>query len=180
MRSPTVSSRSVFWTTLHGMAMSLAMVTPPASADDVRAQALATSGLVGTWQLVAADLLAPDGSRRHDYGPAPEGLLVVDAEGRYSLQIYARDRPRFAAGDKARGTPAEFEAALMGCSTHFGTLDVDPAARTMTLHVQRSSYPNQDGSVQVRNYALEDDRLSYRVQARADGNIPISEWRRVR
>ena len=41
----------------------------------------------------------------HLYGERPEGLLVLDADGRYSLQIFSADRPRFAAGDKAKGTP---------------------------------------------------------------------------
>ena len=35
----------------------------------------AESPLAGTWTLVAADKLLPDGSRQKDYGEAPKGLL---------------------------------------------------------------------------------------------------------
>ena len=41
--------------------------------------------LVGTWTLVAADVQHPDGSRARDYGAAPKGLLLIDAQGHYSL-----------------------------------------------------------------------------------------------
>ncbi|HEY9429280.1 MAG TPA: lipocalin-like domain-containing protein, partial [Gemmatimonadaceae bacterium] len=54
------------------------------------------SPLAGTWTLVAADLLHPDGSRTRDYGAAPKGRLIVDAGGHYSLQIFKSERPRFA------------------------------------------------------------------------------------
>jgi hypothetical protein len=42
--------------------------------------------LVGTWTLVAADVLHPDGTRTRDYGVAPKGLL---------LMIFKAERPRF-------------------------------------------------------------------------------------
>lgn len=138
-----------------------------------------TNPLSGTWTLVAADIIKPDGTRAHDYGNAPDGLLMIAADGHYELQIYDTGRPRFAAGDKAKGTPAEYEAAMMGASIHYGTLDVDPAAHTLTLHMIRSNYPNQEGSQQVRVYELNGDTLSYRIPPRPDGSIPVSVWRRV-
>ena len=138
-----------------------------------------TNPLVGTWTLVAADVITPDGTRAHDYGDAPEGLLLIDAEGYYGLQIYDTGRPRFAAGDKAKGTPSEYKAAVMGASIHYGTLDVDTAAHTLTLHMVRSLYPNQEGTDQVRTYELNGDTLSYRIPPRPDGSIPVSVWRRV-
>lgn len=137
------------------------------------------SPLVGTWTLVAADVLRPDGTRARDYGDNPQGLLFIDANGRYSLQIFSASRPRFAAGDKARGTDAEYRAAVMGSSTHFGTISVDAANRAFVLTVERASYPNQEGTPQKRTYELRGDELSYKVAPRPDGSIPISVWRRL-
>src|SRR5471032_297749 len=62
-----------------------------------------TFPLAGSWTLVAADLLHPDGSRTRDYGAAPKGLLLIDNQGRYSAQIYKAERPLFASGDKKTG-----------------------------------------------------------------------------
>ena len=135
--------------------------------------------LTGTWTLVAADLLLPDGRRTHDYGDAPKGLLIIDAEGHYSLQIYDTTRPKFASGQKAKGLPAEYEAAIMGSSVHFGTISVDSTAHIITLNIEQSTYPNQEGTSQKRNYKLEGDILTYRVPPRPDGAIPVSVWRRA-
>jgi len=77
--------------------------------------------LTGSWTLVQADVLLPDGRRAHDYGEAPKGLLIIDAQGRYSLQIFNSERPKFASGDRAKGTAEEYKADILGISTHFGT-----------------------------------------------------------
>ncbi len=146
----------------------------------VAARADGGSALAGSWTLVAADLLHPDGTRTSDYGAAPKGLLLIDAQGRYSLQIFKSERPRFASGDKKSGAPAEFEAAVMGSSTHFGTLDVDASAHVLTFRIDGASFPNWENTQQRRSYQLDGEQLSYRVPARPDGTVPVSLWRRLR
>ncbi|WP_087688343.1 lipocalin-like domain-containing protein [Pandoraea sp. PE-S2R-1] len=146
----------------------------------VQADASATRNpLAGTWTLVAADVQHPDGTRTSDYGAAPKGLLVIDNEGRYSLQIFKSERPKFASGDKGVATPVEYKAAVMGASTHFGTLSIDPAAGTLTFHIQNASFPNWEGEQQTRSYALNGRELSYRVTPRPNGDVPISVWQRL-
>ncbi len=144
------------------------------------AVAQSVSPIAGTWTLVAADVLHADGSRTADYGASPKGLLIVDAAGRYSLQIFRSERPRFASGDKVTGTAAEFQAAAMGSSTHFGRMSLDTVAHVLTVHIEGASFPNQEGTEQRRAYVLEGDHLSYKVPPRADGNTPVTAWRRVR
>lgn len=136
--------------------------------------------LTGTWTLVQADVLFPDGRQVHDYGEAPKGLLIIDAQGRYSLQIFNSERPKFAAGDKAKGTAEEYKADVLGISTHFGTISVDAMVHVLTLHMDGASYPNQEGGTQKRFYELKGDELSYKVEPRADGSVPISVWRRLK
>jgi hypothetical protein len=141
--------------------------------------AAATPSLAGTWTLVAADVQHPDGSRGPDFGAAPKGLLLIDGQGHYSLQIFKAERARFSADDKAKGSDSEYKAAVMGSSTHFGTLSVDPAGGVLIFHIQGASYPNWEGQAQSRRYELKGDVLSYRVAARPNGDVPISVWRRV-
>jgi hypothetical protein len=136
--------------------------------------------LVGTWTLQAADVVHPDGRRERDYGSAPRGLFMVDAQGHYSLQIFRSDRPRFASGDRAKGTPEEYSAAVQGTSTHFGTVSVDSVAHVLSFQIEAASFPNQDGTTQRRAYELEGDVLSYKVAPRPNGDVPISIWRRLR
>lgn len=158
--------------------LALAAATPVAAAGAASARAAAPS-LAGTWTLVAADRRMPDGSVVHDYGAAPDGRLMIDDSGRYALQIFRAERPNFAGGDKAGGTDAEMRAAVMGSSTHFGSLAVDWAAMALRFAIEDSSFPNWRGQVQTRAFSLRDDVLSWEVPARPDGAVPISTWRRL-
>ncbi|VWC70338.1 hypothetical protein BLA39750_00475 [Burkholderia lata] len=162
--------RSIFRQGFPGMLLAASMIPGDASA---------APSLAGTWALVAADVQHPDGTVGRDYGADPKGLLLIDVRGNYSLQIFRSERPRFASNDKATGTPDEFRDAVLGSSTHYGTLTVDPAKHKLAFHIVNSSYPNWIGQTQTRSYQLKDGELSYRVPPRANGDIPISVWRRV-
>ncbi|WP_394827981.1 lipocalin-like domain-containing protein [Pendulispora albinea] len=162
---------------LGGFALMLTASTP-LRADD-RATAV-TPSLVGTWTLSAADDLRADGTRVPAYGTGPKGILFLGADGRYSVQIYRATRPRFASGDKRRGTADEYRDATIGVSAHFGRYAVDPVAKTITFRIECASFPNWDGAEQKRPYTVDGDELSWRVPATPDGTIPISVWRRAR
>src|SRR5690606_41437352 len=90
--------------------------------------------LRGTWTLVGADKILPDGSRARDYGERPKGRLVVDDRGRYSLQIFKSERLRFAGG-KADGSADEFKSAVTGSSTHYGTIAIDATAGQLVFSI---------------------------------------------
>lgn len=149
------------------------------AAGVVRAQTRAAPSLEGVWTLVAAEVRHPDGSVARDYGDAPAGRLTIDADGRYALQIFNTARPRFASGDRANGTPDEYRGTVMGLSTHYGTLEIDPAAGTLTFNIEQASYANWNGAIQRRQYELDGDQLTYRVPPRPNGDVPVSIWRRV-
>ena len=135
--------------------------------------------LQGTWTLVAADKLSPDGKTTRDYGENPKGRLVVDAEGRYSLQIFKSERPHFASGSKADGSADEFRSAVLGSSTHYGTMAIDDRAGVLMFSIEGSSFPNWEGTTQKREYRLDGAELRYKVPPRADGSIPVSVWQRL-
>src|SRR4051812_43358135 len=94
--------------------------------------------LAGTWLLKAAEVILPDGTRATDtaYGKDAKGVLMIDANGQYSLQIFRTDRPKFVSGDKKRGTPAEYEAALLGISTHIGYIKMDTVNKTLQFNIE--------------------------------------------
>lgn len=137
------------------------------------------SPLQGTWTLVAADKILPGGATARDYGETPKGRLVVDGQGRYSLQIFKSERLPFASDSKADGTADEFKSAVMGSSTHYGTVTIDKNAGLLVFSIEGSSFPNWEGNVQRRQYTLQGSELRYRVPPRADGSIPVSVWRRL-
>lgn len=138
-----------------------------------------TPDIVGTWVLTKADKLLPDGTRGSDYGESPHGLVIFTSDGYYSVQIYRADRLKFSSGDRLKGTSEEYKEASLSTSVHFGRYTMDPVKHTITFHIDRSSFPNQDDTTQVRPYEMNGDELSWRVAPRPDGSIPITVLRRV-
>jgi hypothetical protein len=106
---------------------------------------------------------------------------MVDKVGRYSIQIFRPDRPKFASGDKKKGTPEEYAEAVLGSSTHTGRVVVDPIRGKLIFNIESASYPNWEGTRQVRDYTFKDGTLTYSVPANAsgDGTIAYSVWQRV-
>jgi hypothetical protein len=149
----------------------IALVTKPASAQSHQ--------LIGTWQLIAADKIIPDGKRVADYGLAPHGIAIFTTDGHYVVEIFGTERTKFASGYGANGTPEEYKSTLLGLSCHFGTYSMDPNKGTITFHIDRASNPNIDQIIQVRTFMLQGDTLSWRVPARADGTVPVSEFKRI-
>jgi hypothetical protein len=139
--------------------------------------------LAGTWSLKAAQVKFPDGTYAIDtaYGKNAKGVLMIDANGQYSLQIFRPDRPKFVSGDKKRGTPAEYEAALLGISTHIGYIKMDTVNKTLQFNIEYAAYPNWNNTSQIRNFKLQGDELYYEVPVKsAAGTIAVSIWKRNR
>ncbi len=137
--------------------------------------------LAGTWILKAAQILLPDGTLITDsaYGQHAKGILMIDSEGQYSLQIFRPDRPKFSSGDKKKGTPEEYESALLGISTHIGHIKIDSAHMILQFKIDYAAFPNWDNSIQTRKFKLSDDELYYEVPAKtANSPVAVSVWKR--
>jgi hypothetical protein len=135
----------------------------------------------GTWTLVSVSNVLPNGTRVEPYGSNPQGLLMFDAEGRYSLQIFRAGRATFASGDKSRGTAEEYKATVEGANSHFGRYSVDGASRTVTFQIEHASFPNWEGTEQKRSFTRTGDELRYTVPTTTTGPGTVGEvvWRRA-
>jgi hypothetical protein len=137
--------------------------------------------LAGTYELVTVDNILTDGSRVHLYGDTPQGLLMFDDEGHYTLQIFSQGRQKFNANDKSKGTDEENRAAVKGSNSHFGTYTVDDANGTITFNIQHASFPNWEGTQQKRPFTLIGSTFKYTVPAPTTGGTVTGEveWRRI-
>lgn len=138
--------------------------------------------LTGSWTMEQAYEILADGRRVTTYSEHPVGLMMVDRDGRYTIQIYRSQRPRFVSGEKGKGSPEEYREAVIGSSTHFGRVTVDAAGKRLTFAVEAASFPNWEGRAQVREFTYRDSVLTYAVPASASGNgtIAWSVWRKVK
>jgi hypothetical protein len=118
--------------------------------------------LVGTWTVVSWEQTRKDGSKFERFGTNPKGVNVFDANGRFVVMFARPDLPKIASNNPSTPTPEEAKAIVGGAIGYFGTYTVDEATKTITLHIEASSFPNQLGSEQKRTItALTADELKY-------------------
>jgi len=136
--------------------------------------------IVGTWALVAADKILPDGNRVSDFfGDKPHGIAIFTADGHYVVEIFRADHTKFASKNRPQGAPDESKEALEGMSAHFGRYSVDSSKHTISFTIDRASFSDWDETTQVRSYEFKGDTLSWKVPARPDGSVPITVLHRI-
>ena len=137
--------------------------------------------LVGTWVLVSADEVGKDGSRKPNFSPNPKGTMMFDANGRYSALLMSSSRPKFAAGNRTKGTPEENATTARGTIAYYGTYSVDEASKTLVSNVEGSTFPNSEGQQQKRTItSLTANELKYINPATTTGGTAEAVWRRVK
>jgi len=147
------------------------------SAGEVFAQT--AKDLVGTWTLVSA-VTEQGGNKTDTFGPNPKGILVVDANGRYVIAFARADLPKVASNNRTTATPEENKAIVQGSNTHFGTLSVNAADKTITFKIETSTFPNWDGTEQKRPFTVTGDELQYTVPAASGGGTATVVWKRTK
>jgi len=137
---------------------------------------------VGTWTLVSIHYVHPDGSKIEPFGPNAKGILVFDATGRFATQIMAADRPKFASNNRMIGTPDEYKASSQGVVAYFGTYTISEPDRIVTLHIERSSFPNWDVTDQKRSFSFSADELRYTAASSTANPAEAAQlvWKRAR
>jgi Lipocalin-like domain len=104
--------------------------------------------LTGTWRLVSQESRAIGGGVTYPFGRTPLGMLMYDGNGHVSAQLMKMDLPRFASGDRLRGSDAEVRAVVEGSASYYGKYTIDPSTRRITHHIVGSSFPSWNGTDQ--------------------------------
>src|SRR3954449_5509503 len=92
--------------------------------SSLHAQVGTANPFAGTWKLIAADKLLPDGTRVADYGTQPHGMAIFTADGHLMIEVFRDVRIKFAGNDRAKGTFDEYKDAALSASCSFGTYSV--------------------------------------------------------
>lgn len=135
--------------------------------------------LVGTWTLVSV-VTELDGRRFDTYGPNAKGLLVFDANGRYSIMFIAAHLPKFASGNRSSGTAEECKAVVAGSFAHFGTYVVDEADKSFTFQIERGTFPNWDGKHNKRSFVIVGDELRFTDPHASAGGVATTIFERAK
>ena len=137
---------------------------------------------VGTWKLISFETRRSDGGVMYPFGKDLQGLIMYDAKGYWSCHIMGKNRPAFASGQMAKGTPEEIKAAFEGALCYWGTYDIDEKEKILKLHIIDSLYPNWKGQDQKRFYEFSGNRYSIKTPPMRAGEVEIVSvlvWERV-
>jgi Lipocalin-like domain len=135
--------------------------------------------LVGPWTLVSFETVDSNGAKVPSFeGTDLKGLLIFTSNGRFSLQAITLS-PKLASNARLISTPQEDKAVAHGVISYFGTYSVDEASKAVTLKIERSSFPNQNGLEAKRIATLTGDDLKWENPARLAGGKTLLAWKRA-
>jgi hypothetical protein len=106
--------------------------------------------IVGTWDFVVAEVIAPDGKKSFPFGETPNGILIFTPDGRFAQIHIAGDVPKIASNNRLTGTAEEYSEIMRRSVSVFGTYTVDEDKKTVTYHIASASFPNWQGEAQTR------------------------------
>jgi hypothetical protein len=115
------------------------------------------------------------------YGDNARGQLILGPDGRYSIVLARATLPKFAAGSRTKGTAEENKAVIDGSIAHVGKYTIDDGGKSITFHIEMSTFPNWDGTSTKRALKVAGDQLTYTVTAPSAGGPPNDVvWKRVK
>jgi hypothetical protein len=135
--------------------------------------------LAGTWTLVSATT-EKDGNKNDTFGPNPQGMLTLDANGHYVVAIVRAGLPRVASNNRTTGTPEENKAIVVGSIAHFGAFSVNAADKSITFKIVAATFPNWAGSTQKRAFTVAGDELKWTAAAASGGGTGTVVWKRAK
>lgn len=155
------------------------IIATPVLGCGTNALAQTAKSVAGTYSGVSFVTTDASGKSTPTFGDDPRALMVLTPRGRYSLIVMRDNLPKFAANSRVQGTPEEYKAVVEGSIAHFGRYTIDDKGKSITFHVESSTFPNWDGMAQKRPLTVKGDALSYKVPAASAGGSAVATWRRI-
>jgi hypothetical protein len=149
--------------------MLLSVAVTSLSGSAIGEQKTLKDQLIGAWTYVSVDTVRPDGSRTAMYGPNPQGIAIFEAGGHYALVNARSGLSKFASSNRMQGSPEEYKAVVQGTMAHFGRYTVNEADKTITFHIETSTFPNWNGLEQKRPFSLSGDELKWTTPVASGG-----------
>jgi Lipocalin-like domain len=115
--------------------------------------------LIGSWSMVVVAVHRKDGTRADVFGPNPNGVLMFHPDGHFVLMSTRPGRAKYASGNRVQGTPGEFAETVLGSIAYFGSYSVDEEKKVFVLRINGSTFPDYEGTEQVRPFTIVGDEL---------------------
>jgi len=149
----------------------LGVIAASAAALASHATAQTTKSIAGTYSPVTVQA----------YGDKPRGQLILTRDGRYSIVLSRAEMPKIASGSRTKATAEENKAVVDGSIAHSGRYTIDDGGKSITFHIETSTFPNWNGTTQKRPLSVKGDLLVYTVATPSAGGAPTdATWRRMK
>jgi hypothetical protein len=136
--------------------------------------------LIGTWTLVSAEAVEPDGTKGPlTRGGPQKGLMILTEGGMLSFQVIANDH-KVASKSRFKMTPEEMKASAEGALSYFGPYTVNEADKSITVKMEASTFPNQTEAPAKRIATLNGDELRMTNPGRLAGGQTNLVWKRAK
>ena len=131
--------------------------------------------ITGTWSLVSAVNTMPDGQKVDVFGSKPNGNVIFSPDGHFTVFFMRDGLPKFASGNRQKGTPEENQAIVQGSLAYSGTYSADAKDKVLVMNVDASTFPAWIGEVQKRKYTIEGDKLQWvGIVGTGGGNLLVT------
>jgi hypothetical protein len=131
--------------------------------------------LVGAWELVSCDRTTAHAVKQ-PYCVNPNGILILDASGRYAHMIGARGRPKLSNVSHVDAPAEQYKAAAQAFLANFGTWSVNEKDRTLVRHYEGAIIPNFEGTDSKMPVTIVGDELTV---AGSENNADLDHGRYV-
>ena len=161
--------------------ISLATLTLFSASETMAQQKSLKEQLVGPWSIVSNETTTKDGKKGQAFGSKPNGILILDASGRYATVFGRPDRPKLKESGSVRSdtSAAEFGEAARAFGANFGTWSVNEADKTLTRKYELALIPNNDKQELKASVTLVKDELKL-VSTSAAGTKTEAVYRRAK
>ena len=161
--------------TILGMAASILALPVAAQYGGDRNREVA-----GTWTLVSLVNTQADGQKADVLGANPKGKAIFSPDGHFSVTFTRDGLPKFASGNRVKGTPEENQAVVQGSIAYFGTYSTDPVERVLAQKVEGSTFPAWIGELQKRKYTIEGEQLQWVGIVGTGGGTVVATLKRLK
>ena len=132
--------------------------------------------IIGTWTLASVYDVGPDGKKNSDvWGEGVKGSVAYDASGRFTYMIMSAGRPKH-----TTVKPLTARTPVGPMIGYFGTYTVNEADKSVTLSIERCTFPNWEGTDRKILLTVKGDRMSQTLAPTPGANIPHVEWVRAK
>jgi Lipocalin-like domain len=135
--------------------------------------------IVGTWRL-ASIYNEENGVKQYNLGENPLGMIMFDRSGNVIQLLVKPDLPKFAAGNRLKGTDEENRAVVRGVISGFGTYTVADEKGTVTIKWVASSFPNRTGTTETRTYKIVGDEMTGVNPTASSGGVSYTKYLRAK